>query len=216
MDIRSRERVKAMIVRQAAQKPEFRAALLRDALAAVKDEFGFEPSPGFAVRAVEETETDLIIVLPPLPPPRDAAVTLREITQENVQFVCNLQVTPAQEGFVAPNARSLAEALVADHAWTRAVYASDVPVGFVMLSDDPDTPKYYLWRFMIDADYQRLGFGHKALEAVIDYVRTRPNAREFLLSYVPGPGSPREFYRRLGFEDTGEVHGGENEMRLAL
>ena len=47
------------------------------------------------------------------------------------------------------------------------------------LSDDPETPEYFLWRFMIDARYQSLGFGRQALELVIDHVRTRPSATEF-------------------------------------
>ena len=33
---------------------------------------------------------------------------------------------------------SIAEAHFSPLAWFRAVYAGDTPVGFVMLSDDPD------------------------------------------------------------------------------
>ena len=54
------------------------------------------------------------------------------------------------------------------------------------------------------------------MEQVIAHVRTLPNATEFVLSYVPGDHSPRGFYERLGFEDTGEVVGVERVMRLEL
>jgi diamine N-acetyltransferase len=143
-------------------------------------------------------------------------VTLREVTRENVRAVCALEVTPEQKNFVAPNAVSIAEAHFSPTAWFRAIYADDTPVGFVMLSDEPEKSRYYVWRYMVAAEYQGHGFGRRALELVIEYVRTRPNATELLLSYVPGEGSPRDFYARLGFQDTGEQHGSENVMKLVL
>ncbi len=85
-----------------------------------------------------------------------------------------------------------------------------------MLFDDETGPKYYLWRYMVDQRYQGMGFGRQALEQVIDYVRSRPNATEMLLSYVPEDGGPELFYSKLGFENTGEVHDGEHVMRMDL
>ncbi len=150
------------------------------------------------------------------PPDTSATVTLREITAETVGGICRLEVKPEQRDSVAPNAFSLAQALFSNLAWYRAIYANETPVGFVMLEDDPASRHYYLWRYMIAAEHQGKGFGRQALEQVIAYVRGRPGAKEFLLSYVPGEHGPREFYRRLGFEDTGVMHGDEMEMRLTF
>ena len=42
-------------------------------------------------------------------------------------------------------------------------------------------------------------------------------ATEMLTSYVPGEGEPAGFYRRLGFEPTGDLDpSGEVIMRLTL
>ena len=150
----------------------------------------------------------------PLTP--DAVVTLREVTQDSLRSVLALKVKPEQEQFVANNAVSIAQAHFEPKAWFRAIYAGETPVGFVMLFDDPDAPEYYLWRYMIDARYQRMGFGRQALQLLIDYVRARPAAKELLLSYVPAEGSPEPFYASLGFVNTGEVHDGENVMRLVF
>ena len=149
-------------------------------------------------------------------PTPQALVSLREITAETVRTVCALTVAPDQRHFVATNAESIAEAYFSPHAWFRAVYADDTPVGLVMLSDDPEKPEYFLWRFMISAEHQGRGYGRRALELLIEHVRGRPGARELLLSYVPGRGSPEDFYRSLGFEPTGEVEDGEVVMRLGL
>lgn len=149
-------------------------------------------------------------------PSRDAVVSLREITSETLRSILRLKVSPQQEQFVADNATSIAQAHFEPKSWFRAIYADETPVGFVMLYDDTEKPEYFLWRYMIDSRYQRLGFGRQALLQVIDVVRGRPGATEMLLSYVPAEGSPEPFYAGLGFVNTGDVEDGENVMRLAL
>ncbi len=154
-------------------------------------------------------------------------VTLREVTKETVRAVCDLRVRPGQDGFVAPNAVSIAEAHFEPHAWFRAVHAADRPVGFVMIYEDPhpetptdmdedDVAVYYLWRFMIDGREQGKGYGRRAMELAIEHVREQPNATAMYLSVVPGEGSAEAFYARFGFARTGRVHEGEVEMRLPL
>jgi diamine N-acetyltransferase len=133
-----------------------------------------------------------------------------------VREICALQVAPGQHRFVAPNAVSFAEAHYEPKAWYRAVYADGQPVGFAMLSIDAEKPEYYLWRFMIDGGFQGRGYGRAALGLIVEHVRSLPNARELLLSWVPGDGSPEPFYRGLGFVPTGEVDGGEVVARLEL
>jgi diamine N-acetyltransferase len=143
------------------------------------------------------------------------SITLREITSETVGAVTRLSVTPSQQGFVASNAVSLAEALFSDEAWYRAIYDGDELVGFVMLADEtlrtepPAEPNIGLWRLMIDQRYQGRGFGREAMRLVVDHVRSRPGVRYFYTSYVPGPGGPGPFYLGLGFEPNGEIEDGE-------
>ena len=146
----------------------------------------------------------------------EATVCLREITQETVNSILNLRVTKEQEQFVASNAVSIAEAHFSEDAWFRAIYADETPVGFLVLSDQSDKGEYYLWRFMVDVQHQGKGYGRRALELLIDHVKTRPNAKELFLSHVPGTGSPEGFYRKLGFEHTGEQVGDELVMKLTL
>jgi len=143
-------------------------------------------------------------------------VDLREVTAENLRAVLDLEVAPDQTDMVAPNDRSVAKAHYNEHSWFRSIYAGDTPVGFVMLYDDTDKPEYYLWRFMIDAAHQGNGYGRRAMEQLIDYVRCRPGATELLVSYVPIAGGPRDFYAGLGFRETGQLDGGEVLMRLVL
>ena len=143
-------------------------------------------------------------------------ITLREITAATVNDILKLKVRPEQETFVGSNAKSIAQAYFEPRAWFRAIYADDTPVGFVQLIDDAETPKYYIWRFMIDAAHQRKGYGRRALQLVIDYVRSRPNAREVTLSYVQAEGGPEPLYRSMGFVPTGEIDDDEVVARLVF
>ena len=153
----------------------------------------------------EETDVD-----------RDSRVTLREIDDNNVRAILELDVAPHQKAYVAPNAVSLAQYAVATKAWTRAIYAGEIPVGYVLLSDDDDKPRYYLWRFMVDRRYQGKGFGRDAMALIHDYVRSRPGGTRLYLSYVPLRGGPELFYKSLGYVDTGVEHEGELEAVLDL
>ncbi|MEN6369050.1 MAG: GNAT family N-acetyltransferase [Thermotogota bacterium] len=147
-----------------------------------------------------------------------AVVTLREVTADTVRAICKLSDTllEHQKRMVASNAVSIAQAYFEPRAWFRAIYAEDTPVGFVMLYDDPEKPHCYLWRFMIGGPYQKQGFGRQAIDLILDRARSRPNATEMTLSYVPIEGNPEPFYRRMGFEPTGEIEEGEVVMRRPL
>ncbi len=149
-------------------------------------------------------------------------VTLREITAETVRAVIKLAVTEYQNRFVAPNAVSLAQALFAPDAWYRAIYLAEEPVGFVMLSDQslldpvPENPEVGVWRFMVDAKYQRKGVGRAAMLLVIEHVRRKGLFKKLAISYIPDDGGPEQLYLSLGFRPTGEMDEDEVVMELPL
>ena len=151
-------------------------------------------------------------------PGSPAEVSLREITADTVRAICKLSDTlvAPQNRMVATNALSIAQAHFSPHAWFRAIYADDAPVGFVMLYDDPDEPTYFLWRLMVAAPHQGQGYGRQAVARLIEYVRTRPRATELLVSCGQGEGSPEGFYQALGFRRNGQMEDDEVVLSLTL
>lgn len=156
------------------------------------------------------------------------SVSLVEITGKTVRKITALQVAPTQRSFVSNNATSIAEAYFEKGAWFRAIHAGDTPVGFVMLfdpslpgampRDDAKASDIWLWRFMIAEAFQGVGFGRKSLDLIVARARSRPGMTDLLASYIPGPGSPRGFYLKYGFKETGRTcaDGTENEISLPL
>jgi diamine N-acetyltransferase len=149
-------------------------------------------------------------------------VSLRPLDESNRQAVEALRVSPSQGRFVSGVAESLRQA--AEHPDARAlywaVYADDTPVGFVMIADEVASPDYiphYLWKLLIDERYQRQGFGTATLDLIVEYFRGRPGVEVLSVSAGQGDCSPIPFYERYGFEQTGEVHAGDEVLlRLKL
>jgi RimJ/RimL family protein N-acetyltransferase len=155
----------------------------------------------------------------PRTPP--AEVRLVEVTAENLAAVSALRTHRTQEAFVAPMARSLAQALrPGDHEgkpiepWLRAIEADGVVAGFMMVAlvegKDP-----YLWRLLVDRMHQRRGIAARAMGLLEEEARAM-GGEHLVLSYAEGRGSPGDFYLTLGYEPTGQVHGGEIEVRKRL
>ena len=100
-------------------------------------------------------------------------------------------------------------------AWFRVIAAGDELVGFVMVYRDQAARDFYIWRFMIDARHQGLGYGRRAVELLLEEARG-DGVDEVTLNVHPGEHSALEFWRRLGFDETGEIHHGQLQMRLVF
>ncbi|MFF8280203.1 GNAT family N-acetyltransferase [Streptomyces lateritius] len=146
-----------------------------------------------------------------------SALRLEKITPDNVDAALALRVHPRQERNVAPVSTSLAEAYAfGDTAWPRLIFDGEQLVGFLMAfidiqwapEKDPDDRRSGLWRLNIAADKQGSGYGRFAVEAVRDEVRGRGGSRMYV-SWEPGGDGPGDFYRKLGFRETGETSGGQ-------
>ena len=149
-------------------------------------------------------------------------VSLRPIDDTNRRLVEALSVSPVQQQFVAGVAESLVEAVedAGGRAIHWAIYDDEIPVGFVMISDEVDGPGYipqYLWRLLIDQRYQRRGHGTAALDLIVEYFRGRPGVEVMWTSCGEGHGGPLGFYERYGFRQTGDrVFDDEVLLRLVI
>ena len=152
-------------------------------------------------------------------------VRLERINGKNVWDALKLSVNENQREFVASNDVSIIEAYTAitanGYAFPFGIYDDEQLVGFLMIGFDKDdywddapdiaNGNYNLWRLMIDQRYQHKGYGRKAVELVLEFVRTFPcgKAEYCWLSYEPENVVAKELYTSFGFEETGEKDGEE-------
>jgi histidinol dehydrogenase len=145
---------------------------------------------------------------------------VRAVDAGNAEALMALAVAPGQRQFVANVAGSLAQAAYEPAGRPLGLYSGELPVGFLLLYDarlDKKSPaeQLYIWRLMVDARYQRLGFGRRALQWVIEEAR-RLGLSEVGLSHVMQPGHAGPLYLKFGFTYTGIIEDGEHKMLLSL
>ena len=162
------------------------------------------------------------------------------ILDENMPECVALSVAPEQQEFVAANSYSLAEAFdynkafaekgVGEIAVPYAVYENDVMVGFVMYGyfppDDEDDEDaydveesyYYVWRLLIDKNYQGRGIGREVVRQVMEEIKAKPcgEASYCYVSYVPSNIASKNTFLSYGFEEDGRINGGEAVARYRL
>ena len=157
-----------------------------------------------------------------------ARVELRDIVfQHDRDAVMGLRRAPGQERYLGSMASHFEDAeadlRAIPHPWAVHDAETGELVGFAMISDNIPEPidedlvgPYFLWRLLIDAPVQGRGYGAATIDAIVDYLRSRPNADVLYTSCHDGEGSPRGFYLRYGFTDTGRVMWDENVLALDL
>ncbi|MER6004192.1 GNAT family N-acetyltransferase [Nonomuraea angiospora] len=150
------------------------------------------------------------------------SLRLAPITPANVEMAIAVKVRPDQERFVSPVVKSLAEAYVQPQvAWPRLILDGDRPVGFLMAFLDIDWNgkgvdfRSGLWRLNVIPEAQGQGVGRFAVRAVAAEVKRRGGGQIYV-TWEPGEGGPEDFYRKLGFQLTGEESGGQRVGVLDL
>lgn len=140
-------------------------------------------------------------------------IKLEPVTKANLDDVLALRVAETQEGFVSSNAESLAQAYVySETAWPFAVYDDETLVGFIMMGYYEAKHYYTLWKFMIDQRYQNKGYGRKALELGLAFIREKFHPEKIYTGVAPGNSVAKGLYESVGFADTGLREFGMEEM----
>ena len=163
-------------------------------------------------------------------------IQLRKLNNRTVRDIIKLEVEDSQKDFVAPNSISIIDAYTTIGtectAFPFGIYDDETPVGFVMIGYndavlyevwDAEAPEawknnYSIWRFMIDKQYQRKGYGRTAIKLALDFIKTWPcgKAEYCALSYEPENEVARRLYASFGFVETGEMDGNEIIAMLKL
>ncbi len=157
---------------------------------------------------------------------------LEKVTGKNVWDILNLSVEDSQKDFVASNDISIIEAYTSitgnGYAFPFGVFDDNTLVGFLMVGfdiddywdDAPEVAKgnYNLWRLMIDKNNQHKGYGKRAVQLALDFIKTFPcgKAKHCWLSYEPENIVTKRLYGSFGFIETGEMDGEELIAALKL
>ena len=133
-------------------------------------------------------------------------VTLNPLNVDNWEECAELKVGPTQEGMVAPNVWSIAEACVRPESEIFAICHNGEMVGFLMSLEHEGTETVELYRFMIAFEHQQSGYGLTAVQQFIEYQRAKENSpKKLVVKFLIENFSGKKLYEKAGFQDTGEL-----------
>lgn len=141
---------------------------------------------------------------------------VRDLTLDTFRTCIDLKVAPGQERFVASNLYSVAESAVRPDTWPLVVYSGDEMVGFVMVSREPETGRFWIMRLMIAATHQGRGLGRATLDATVALIIERHHCQEIYLGVDEDNRVAMHLYKDYGFQPTGEIEDGEVVLRLSI
>ncbi|WP_053366695.1 GNAT family N-acetyltransferase [Bacillus sp. FJAT-27245] len=136
-------------------------------------------------------------------------VKLVELTKDNWEECAALTVVEEQKGFMASNLYSIAEVQFLENFEALGIHNGEEMVGFAMAGLDPDDNNYWIYRFMIDKSFQGRGYGKKAMEALIEWLKIKEGCKLIMVGYNPDNVAAEKLYRSAGFKDRGLAPWGE-------
>ena len=146
-------------------------------------------------------------------------VELKAINEDNFLDAFALKLNKEQEEYVSHPVRSLAQAYVyRTQCQPFGIYAGGKMVGYVMVIYDYDIPEYDIWHMMIDKREQGHGYGGKALDKVMEYIKTKPFGASDRVALTCNKKNDVaiKLYESRGFAPTGAVFGDEIELAITV
>lgn len=129
----------------------------------------------------------------------------REIDKSNYWDCISLTIDDSQEGFVADNKQSLAEAAYETGLYTLGIYLEETMIGFILYDYDETFPGWSMSRFMIGKQFQGKGYGKQAAIEFIEYFKSKHDADKLYISVSLENMVARKMYSSIGFTEIKEV-----------
>ena len=137
-------------------------------------------------------------------------VKIVELNAENWYDCCKLEVSTEQKEYIESNAISIAQSKFEHTLKPYAIYTGEKVVGFLMYNSvQEELDGYWIYRIMVDKEFQGKGIGKAATKLMIAKMAKLPNARKIIVGYHPNNMGAHNLYSSLGFIDNGNRFGKE-------
>lgn len=145
-------------------------------------------------------------------------IHFKMITTENFHACIQLD-TGIDEQYLMPIVDQIALSYVYPTKIPLAIYDDDQLIGFVSYEIDEEPEKAYdILVIVIDRRLQGQGYGTKAMNALIQYLRNMSKCNVITLNHHSDNTAAHRLYTKMGFVNAGRINARNNEivMRLEL
>lgn len=146
------------------------------------------------------------------------AVNLQPVTKANWIACIDLTLHPQQQNNLASNVETIAESKFEPDSILRAICLGDRIIGMLAYctEDEPPDPEvYWLFRLMVDKNFQGKGYGTQALDLAIKEM-VQLGAKKIYISHKPQNEVASKLYQKLGFKYIGTLDDGDLFMEKVV
>lgn len=137
-------------------------------------------------------------------------VKIVKVNEDNWYACSKLNVADEQQGFIEPNAVSIAQSKFEASLEPYAIYAGETIVGFLMFNSiKEELDGYWIYRIMVDAQYQGKGIAKAATRLALTEMSRTLYAEKIVVGYHPDNLAAHKLYASLGFINFGDRFGKE-------
>ena len=136
------------------------------------------------------------------------SISIHDVTKDNEEEILRLSVNESQTNFIETTKQCLEEAKECAYYKPVGLYADNELVGFAMYGcfpNEQENGRVWLDRFLIDANYQGMGYGTIMLEAMIQKLVQKFSCQKIYLSIYEDNHSALYLYKKFGFQFNGEL-----------
>ncbi len=143
-------------------------------------------------------------------------IQLLVVDDSNWRECSELRTVEEENELISPNVYALAEWKFEPESIFRAVYSDSLLVGMLAyyFHDGQYGNFYWLYHLMIGTQFQGKGYGRAAVKLAVKEMCDL-GAKEIRTMHTPENLRANNFYKKIGFSDTGEtMDGGDIFLRL--
>lgn len=135
-----------------------------------------------------------------------AEVTLKKLKNRNDWWaIRQIKLRPEQRKYGAPVILSWFQSTTAA-VTSYSIHLDDKLIGFVMLIQSTNPVQWIIERLLIDADYQRQGYGYQVTDMLIDMIYEKENSEMVVVRYDTDNEAARSLFKKLNFEEQEKLY----------
>lgn len=134
-------------------------------------------------------------------------ISIHDVTKENEEEILSLSVSESQTNFIETTEQCLDDAKEYPEFKPVGLYSNKELVGFAMYGyfpEEMENGRVWLDRFLIDVNYQGIGYGKIMLTALIQRLVQEFSCQEIYLSLYEDNQSALRLYEKFDFHFNGE------------
>ena len=112
----------------------------------------------------------------------------------------NIEIAESQKSMLS-TPEKINKVLQDDNVIVFDIYKDNYLIGFAMLRKFEES-SYFLWDYAIDFKHQNLGYGTKALQELLGFLKSNYQAKKVTTTYIYGNKHAKHIYEKIGFVET--------------